>query len=181
MTDIVDPKRRSEMMKSVRSRNTAPELAVRRIAHRMGLRFRLHRKDLPGRPDLVFPRHRLAVFVHGCFWHRHEGCRRASMPKSRTATWAGKFAANVERDARQQTALTSLGWRFLVVWECETKNEAAVERRLAASIGRGRGVLEQGSNRLEAIVESHAATQAPEGPTPLYSTPEWTEPRSRSS
>ena len=85
MTDIVDTKCRSEMMARIRGRNTAPELAVRRIAHRMGLRFRLHRKDLPGRPDLVFPKHRLAVFVHGCFWHRHEGCRHASTPKSRTA------------------------------------------------------------------------------------------------
>ena len=158
MIDIVDTKRRSEMMASVRSRNTAPELAVRRIAHRMGLRFRLHRKDLPGHPDLVFPKHRLAVFVHGCFWHRHEGCRHASMPKSRTATWAGKFAANVERDARQQTALGSLGWRVLVVWECEIKNETAVEHRLAALIGRGRADSERGSSGSTANVESHAAT-----------------------
>lgn len=172
MTDIVDPKRRSELMAGIRSRNTAPELAVRRIAHRMGLRFRLHRKDLPGRPDLVFPIHRLAVFVHGCFWHRHEGCRRASMPKSRAATWAKKFAANVERDARQQTALRSLGWRVLVVWECEIKNEAAVERRLAALVGRGRDVVDRASSGLAATVDSRAATQASEGSTCLYSTSE---------
>lgn len=181
MTDIVDPKRRSEMMAGIRSQNTAPELAVRRIAHRMGLRFRLHRKGLPGRPDLVFPRHGLAVFVHGCFWHRHEGCRHASMPKSRTATWAGKFAANVERDARQQTALESLGWRVLVVWECETKNEAAVERRLAELIGRGRDVVEGGSSGLDATADSRAATQASEGPTCLYSTSERKESGSCSS
>lgn len=181
MTDIVDPKRRSEMMAGIRSRNTAPELAVRSIAHRMGLRFRLHRKDLPGRPDLVFPKHRLAVFVHGCFWHRHEGCRHASMPKSRTAAWAGKFAANVERDARQQTALRSLGWRVLVVWECETTNVAAVERRLAELIGLGRDVLERESSGLVATVDSRAATQAAEGPMRLYSTLERNESSSCTS
>ena len=137
MTDIMDTKRRSELMAGIRGRDTAPELAVRRIAHRMGLRFRVHRKDLPGRPDLVFPKHRLAVFVHGCFWHRHEGCRFASDPKSRVAFWKGKFAANVDRDARQQAALKELGWSVLVIWECETENEPAVERRLVASIKPG--------------------------------------------
>ena len=137
MTDIVDSKRRSELMAGIRGRDTAPELAVRRIAHRMGLRFRPHRKDLPGRPDLVFPRHRLAVFVHGCFWHRHEGCRYASTPKSRIVFWTEKFAANVDRDARQEAALRTLGWRVLVIWECETKNEAAVERGLGALIQGG--------------------------------------------
>jgi len=135
MTDIVGSKRRSELMANIRGRDTAPELAVRRIAHRMGLRFRLHRKDLPGRPDLVFPKHRLAVFVHGCFWHRHRGCRYAYTPKSRVAFWAEKFAANVARDAHQKRALEVLGWRVLVIWECETRHEAAVERRLAAVTG----------------------------------------------
>ncbi len=134
MTDIVDSRRRSELMAGIRSRDTAPEIAVRRIAHRMGLRFRLHRKDLPGRPDLVLPKHRLAVFVHGCFWHRHKGCRYASMPKSRVAFWAEKLEANVARDARQQAALSELAWRILVIWQCETRDEAAVERRLAAEI-----------------------------------------------
>ena len=137
MTDIVDSKRRSAMMARIRGRDTAPELAVRRIAHRMGLRFRLHRKDLPGRPDLVFPKHRLAVFVHGCFWHRHEGCRHATTPKSRVVFWTEKLAMNVARDARQEAALKELGWRVLVIWECETRNEAAVERRLAASVKPG--------------------------------------------
>ena len=132
MIDIVDNKRRSEIMARIRSRDTAPELAVRRIAHRMGLRFRLHRKDLPGRPDLVFPKHRLVVFVHGCFWHRHEGCRRASTPKSRTSFWLEKFAANIDRDARQEAALRALGWRVLVIWQCEIGDDAALECRLAA-------------------------------------------------
>lgn len=137
MTDIVDSERRSAMMARIRGRDTAPELAVRRIAHRMGLRFRLHHKNLPGRPDLVFPKHRLAVFVHGCFWHRHKGCRFASNPKSRITFWNEKFAANVARDARQEAALKELGWSVLVIWECETRNETAVERRLAASVKPG--------------------------------------------
>ena len=136
MTDIVNSKRRSEMMAGVRGRDTAPELAVRRIAHRMGFRFRVHRKGLPGRPDLVFPRHRLVVFVHGCFWHRHEGCRYASTPKSRIDFWTDKFAANVDRDARQQAALRALGWQVLVIWECESKRSAFVERRLSAFVRR---------------------------------------------
>ena len=134
MTDIMDRKRRSELRAAIRTRDTAPELVVRRIAHRMGLRFRLHRKDLPGRPDLVIPKHRLAVFVHGCFWHRHEGCRFASMPKSRTRFWTEKFAANVDRDAYQEVALRKLGWRVLVIWQCETKDETVVEHRLAGLI-----------------------------------------------
>ena len=132
MADIVDRKRRSELMAGIRSCNTAPELAVRRIAHRMGLRFRLHRTDLPGCPDLVFPKHRLVVFVHGCFWHRHEGCRHASTPKSRTTFWIPKLAANVARDRRQKAALQALGWRVLVIWSCETGDTMTVERRLAA-------------------------------------------------
>ena len=148
MTDIVDSKRRSELMANIRNRDTAPELAVRCIAHRMGLRFRLHRKDLPGRPDLVFPKHRLAVFVHGCFWHRHEGCRHASTPKSRAAFWAEKFAANVERDVRQEAALRALGWRVLVIWQCETRDEAAVERKLSGLVGFDRAASKRRSASL---------------------------------
>ena len=134
MTDIVDSNRRSELMAGIRGRDTTPERMVRRVAHRMGLRFRLHRKDLPGRPDLVFPKHRLVVFVHGCFWHRHQGCRYAYTPKSRVTFWSEKFAANVARDARQEAALRTLGWRVLIIWECETRHKAAVERRLSALI-----------------------------------------------
>ena len=132
MTDIVDARKRSQMMANVRGHNTAPELAVRRIAHKMGLRFRLHRKDLPGRPDLVFPKHRLVVFVHGCFWHRHEGCRYASTPQSRRGFWMKKLADNVARDQRQKAALQALGWKVLVIWGCETGDRMAVERSLAA-------------------------------------------------
>lgn len=134
MTDIVSGRRRSEMMAGIKGRDTTPERAVRRVAHRMGLRFRLHRKDLPGRPDLVFPRHRLAVFVHGCFWHRHEGCRYAYTPKSRVAFWTRKFAKNVARDRRNEDALRGLGWRVLIVWECEARDAEAVGMRLARCV-----------------------------------------------
>lgn len=165
MTDIVHTKRRSELMANIRGRDTAPELAVRRIAHRMGLRFRLHRKDLPGRPDLVFPKHRLAVFVHGCFWHRHEGCRHASTPKSRVAFWTEKFAANVARDARQEAALRALGWRVLVIWQCESRDEAAVERRLSASIDLG-GVA-GGRESAPSVATGETRASAPEFQSPV--------------
>ena len=136
MTDIVDSQRRSQMMSGIRGRDTAPELIVRRIAHSLGHRFRLHRKDLPGRPDLVFPRYRLIVFVHGCFWHRHRGCRYAYMPKSRVPFWTKKFTGNVARDKRNQEALRNLGWRVLIIWECETRDEENVRRRLVGHIRR---------------------------------------------
>ncbi|MCY3825742.1 MAG: DNA mismatch endonuclease Vsr [Nitrospinae bacterium] len=136
MTDIVDKQRRSKMMSKIRGRNTVPELVVRRIAHKLGLRFRLHRKDLPGCPDLVFPKYRLVVFVHGCFWHRHEGCQYAYKPKSRIEFWTEKFASNVARDRRNEEALRNLGWRVLVIWECETKNEGSVKQNLTKYINR---------------------------------------------
>ncbi|MXW40845.1 MAG: DNA mismatch endonuclease Vsr [Synechococcus sp. SB0668_bin_15] len=158
MTDIMDSKRRSELMAGIRSCNTTPELAVRRIAHRMGLRFRLHRKDLPGRPDLVFPKHRLVVFVHGCFWHRHEGCRHASIPKSRTDFWMTKLAANVARDRRQEAALQALGWQVLVIWGCETGDSMAVERRLAALTRSSGPLLKQESTPSVTIREDQASS-----------------------
>lgn len=132
--DTLDPVRRSANMSKVRGKDTGPELRVRSLAHRMGLRFRLHREDLPGTPDLVFPRHRLAVFVHGCFWHRHEGCRRATTPGTRREFWSTKFAATVERDARQTKALEDLGWRVLVVWECELKDDEALRNILMSAL-----------------------------------------------
>lgn len=121
MTDIMTPARRSEIMSRVRAKDTKPEMAVRRAAHAIGLRFRLHRRDLPGTPDLIFPRHRVALFVHGCFWHRHDGCAKASTPSSRVEFWAAKFAENVARDARKQALLLEAGWRPIVIWECETR------------------------------------------------------------
>ena len=134
--DRLDPARRSANMAKVRGKNTGPELLVRRIAHAMGLRFRLHRSDLPGSPDLVLPRHKLVVFVHGCFWHRHEGCRRASVPATRQEFWDGKFAATVERDRRNLTVLEQSGWKVLTLWECELKDASAVEEAFRAALKR---------------------------------------------
>lgn len=131
---------RSALMARIRSSDTGPELKVRKVAHRMGLRFRLKRKDLPGTPDLVFPKYRLAVFVHGCFWHRHPGCARATIPKSRVAFWTKKLEANVARDQRAVRDLEELGWRVLVLWECQLKDEEELRKRLReATVGTGGG------------------------------------------
>lgn len=118
-------------MSRVRGKNTSPEMRVRRAAHALGLRFRLHRKDLPGKPDLVFPKHQIAMFVHGCFWHRHPECSKASIPKSRVEFWQKKFDANVARDARVEAELESLGWHVIIIWECDTKSDVAMLSRLA--------------------------------------------------
>ena len=126
---------RSLLMGAIKARDTKPEMVVRRLAHALGYRFRLHRKDLPGSPDLVFPSRRAVVFVHGCFWHRHEGCRLASTPKSNEAFWQAKFGRNVERDARQQRELRALGWRVLVVWQCETRDVEGLAARLREFLG----------------------------------------------
>jgi DNA mismatch endonuclease (patch repair protein) len=121
---------RSRNMAAIRGKDTAPELAIRRILHAMGMRFRLHRKDLPGSPDIVLPRHRTVVFVHGCFWHRHEGCRYITTPKTRQEFWLAKFESNVFRDRRNQAKLEQLGWHVLVVWECELRKPEALRRRI---------------------------------------------------
>ena len=124
---------RSANMAKVRGKNTKPEMAVRRAAHALGLRFRLHRRDLPGTPDLVFPGRRTAIFVHGCFWHRHRGCRRATTPKSNTAFWLDKFAANRRRDAAAIRELRRRGFRVVVVWECGLQRaEARLSKILEA-------------------------------------------------
>lgn len=114
---------RSRNMRAVRGTNTRPEMLVRRGLHRRGLRFRLHRRDLPGCPDIVLPRHRAVVFVHGCFWHRHEGCRYATTPATRREFWQNKFTANFERDRRALEGLRAAGWRVAVVWECALKGD----------------------------------------------------------
>lgn len=118
-------------MRAVRREDTKPELLVRKSLHALGLRFRLHRKDLPGSPDIVLPKHRTVIFVHGCFWHRHPGCRLASTPKTRQYYWLPKFDANVERDARKILQLEALGWHVLVVWECETKDPSALNLKFS--------------------------------------------------
>lgn len=121
--DTLTPAERSERMARVRSKGTKPEMLVRSLVHGMGYRYRLHRRDLPGCPDLVFPQRRKAVFVHGCFWHRHPDpeCKFARLPKSRLDFWLPKLEGNRRRDEANQAALLALGWRFLVIWECETK------------------------------------------------------------
>lgn len=128
MTDRLSPAERSRNMSRIRDKHTGPEMRVRRAAHALGLRFRLHRRDLPGTPDLVFPKLRVALFVNGCFWHRHEGCAKAYSPKSNEDFWRAKFAANVERDARKAAALEAAGWTPVVIWECETGEPDALRR-----------------------------------------------------
>ena len=126
-------------MARIKGRDTGPELAVRKLAHALGYRFRLHAKDLPGKPDIVFPRLRKIIMVHGCFWHRHEGCAKASSPKSREDYWQSKFARNMARDADVFIALEVLGWEVLVVWECETEGimGSGLEARVRGFLGGG--------------------------------------------
>src|SRR4051812_10302481 len=123
MVDIVEPSVRSRMMAGIRGRNTKPELIVRSYLHRSGFRFRLQAK-LPGKPDIALPKYKTVVFVHGCFWHRHAKCGLAYTPKTRGEFWSEKFAANVARDERAQAELAKLGWRVLVIWECELRKQA---------------------------------------------------------
>ena len=117
MADRVTKEERSRIMALVKSKDTSPEMKVRRAVHQAGYRFRLHRSDLPGSPDLVLPRHRMAVFVHGCFWHWH-GCRRSRMPQTNRVYWQAKIQRNMDRDVRTQAQLTELGWRVISIWEC---------------------------------------------------------------
>ena len=111
-------------MSRIKGRNTNPEVRLRSLLHRAGFRFRLHAKDLPGRPDVVLPKYRTAIFVHGCFWHRHPGCRNATTPSTRPEFWQQKFQSNVIRDARNRTELEAAGWKVKTVWECELKTDA---------------------------------------------------------
>ncbi len=117
-------------MASIRAKNTRPEITVRRLLHSLGYRYRLHRRDLPGTPDICFPGRKKVIFVHGCFWHRHEGCRRTTTPKTRTSFWENKFTANMVRDRRNMSGLAEIGWEAIVVWECETADLEALASRL---------------------------------------------------
>lgn len=134
--DVVSAERRSVLMAGIRSRDTGPELIVRRIAHRLGYRFRTHRRDLPGTPDIVFPGRRKIVFVHGCFWHRHPNCRLAYEPKSNVDFWQEKFRANVARDRRVSAALQTQGWSNLTIWECEVKDLVGLAQKLEGHLSR---------------------------------------------
>lgn len=135
MADTLDPARRSRLMARIRSKDTKPEMAVRRMLHAMGCRFRLHRRDLPGNPDIVLPSRRLCIFVHGCFWHLHRNCPASHLPKSRKAWWRNKLEGNSARDKRRAAALRRLGWRVGAVWECQTKKPDRLLARLEKILG----------------------------------------------
>lgn len=128
--DSLSREHRSWNMSRIRGKDTRPELRVRSALHRLGYRFRLNRRDLPGKPDIVLPRYQTVIFVHGCFWHRHPGCRFAYTPKSRVEFWQAKFQRNVERHREVEEELTTLGWRVLVIWECETDSATGLLDRL---------------------------------------------------
>jgi len=130
MTDVFTPEKRRSIMATVHGRNTSPEKRVRSMLHKLGYRFRLHATSLPGRPDIVLPRYRKVVFVHGCFWHQHPGCSRASTPTTNREFWLAKLQGNVARDLLVQQQLKEVGWQFMVVWECELRRPQDVEDRL---------------------------------------------------
>ena len=136
-TSSIDPIR-SRIMGAVRQKNTGPETIVRQVLHGLGLRFRLHRKDIPGTPDVVLPKHRTVVFVHGCFWHRHRGCSKTTTPKTRVEFWQEKFNRNVDRDQQNTRTLLDQGWKVLTVWECETQNRDRLKERLTREFARPR-------------------------------------------
>ena len=131
-TDVYGSEKRSAVMRRVKGKNTTPELAVRKALTRLGARYRLHRKDLPGKPDIVMPGRRLAIFVHGCFWHGHDCARGARVPKQNRDYWVAKVGRNVARDASTREALAAAGWRVETIWECELKDAPELETRLRA-------------------------------------------------
>jgi DNA mismatch endonuclease (patch repair protein) len=135
VVDQLSPQARSANMSRVRSKDTQPELRVRRLLHRAGYRFRLHRRDLPGSPDIVLPRYRTAIFVHGCFWHGHEGCRRSKLPATRTDFWRAKIDRNRTRDEANARALGSLGYQVVTLWECELRSDQQIIDLITGATG----------------------------------------------
>lgn len=130
MSDVFSQKKRSEVMSRIKGRDTKPERAVRSLLHSLGYRFRLHRTDLPGKPDIVLPKFKAVVFVHGCFWHRHRNCKFAYTPKSRADFWGKKFEMNMNRDIQVKSSLELLGWKVIIVWECELKMPEQLSKRI---------------------------------------------------
>ena len=128
--DNLSKSRRSWNMSQIKNMNTKPELTVRSALHRKSYRFRLHRKDLPGKPDIVLPKYKIVIFIHGCFWHRHKCCKYAYTPKTRTDFWQQKFINNIERDKRKSKQLENLGWKVFVIWECETKTNEILDKKI---------------------------------------------------
>ena len=135
MADKLSAKRRSWNMSRIRSRDTKPEFAVRRALSALGYTFRLHRANLPGKPDIVLPKYRIAIFVHGCFWHQHRGCIDCSDPKTRARYWRPKLSANVQRDRKYSSRLKRLGWKSVVIWECQTQKTDRLLHRLNRKLG----------------------------------------------
>ncbi len=125
--DVVSPAKRSEMMAGIKNRNTKPEVALRKLLHKAGFRFRLNRSDLPGRPDIVLPKYRTVIFVHGCFWHGHENCKHFRLPKTRTQFWEAKIGANKLRDTKIKKQLEKLGWHVVAVWECKIPPKGKID------------------------------------------------------
>lgn len=136
MKDRLTKARRSWNMSRIKGKNTGPEKVVRSLLHRMGYRFRLHVKDLPGKPDIVLPRYRTVIFVHGCFWHRHRGCRNCTTPTNNREFWVNKLEGNVERDRLHTRTLKKLGWKVVVVWECEVEEKPTAVARRFVRLGR---------------------------------------------
>lgn len=130
MADVFSPEKRSWIMSRVKGRDTKPEILVRSIVHQMGYRFRIHRRDLPGNPDIVLPRHGKVIFVHGCFWHGHERCLRSKRPTTNKKFWNDKLDGNIKRDERFRRALAHIGWKAIVVWQCETRKPDRLLRKL---------------------------------------------------
>lgn len=159
--DRIDKKRRSWNMGRIKGRDTAPEVQVRSILHRAGYRFRLHRKDLPGRPDIVLSKHQTVVFVHGCFWHRHRGCPNCSTPKSNAEFWEAKFSGNIKRDKQNIAKLEKSGWHVIVVWECELRDLEHLEKRLLTFFDQQVNLSEQA--KLEKRSGQHIGHEMPKG------------------
>ncbi|MDP8234201.1 MAG: DNA mismatch endonuclease Vsr [Candidatus Saelkia tenebricola] len=130
MADHLTLEKRSWNMSLIRSTDTKPEIIVRKLLHSLGYRFRLHKKGLPGKPDIVLKKHKTVIFVHGCFWHQHKGCKRSNIPKSNTSYWKPKLNRNVKRDKKHKADLKRIGWKTIVIWECETKNLGKLEKKI---------------------------------------------------
>lgn len=163
-TDVYGPEKRSAVMRRVKGKNTTPEMTVRRALTRLGARYRLHRADLPGKPDVVMPGRRLALFVHGCFWHGHDCARGARAPKQNRDYWLGKIGRNRARDEKSRAALAELGWRVETIWECELKDAAELEARLRRLLS---------SPSLAALGGEEGVRPPPPHPPPLRSSPNW--------
>jgi DNA mismatch endonuclease, patch repair protein len=149
-TGNLSPEARSRVMQSIRKANTLPEMAVRRIIHGLGFRYRLHARELPGTPDIVLPRLRKVIMIHGCFWHQHAGCRLAKLPRSRPEYWLPKLGRNQERDEIAQKALTVLGWSVLVIWECQIDNADQLRSKLSGFLSAGNAQEPNTSSRATA-------------------------------